>query len=275
MCPKAEGFPVSDYRAKLKRVATILGRRRNNEGYWPWLQNADGRILNRLSKKRANKFVLGCIIDYQIQAGEAWNRAGKLAEEIFEDPEDLWAVIARVPKSKWDTDYKWLHRFPRARERVWRIGGMILNDYDGDARLIWRGQAASEVKERFERLRLGTQLTRMAVGALLDTRQIRGTGDLKADLHVRRVLGRIFVGDSLSQYDATRISRDMCASNPWRLDSALFWHGKSVCKATPLCSDCDLRRLCMYASGMHEGAIRTPRGPTSRSTRDAQTTRAR
>lgn len=227
-------------------VAKILGQMRNHDGYWPWLQDADRTVLKRLSKKRANKFILGCIIDYQIPAGEAWRRAERLAEEVLGDPEDLWVAITTVPKAKWDTDYKWLHRFPNARERIWRIGKTILNDYDGDARLIWRGRTASEVKECFETLRLGSQLTRMAVGALLDTHQIHGTGDVKADLHVRRVLGRIFYGGSCSQHEATRISRGMCARNPWKLDSALFWHGKNVCKATPLCGQCGVRKHCMY-----------------------------
>ena len=42
---------------------------------------------------------------------------------------------------------------------------------------------------------VGPQLSRMTAGALHDTKQIVGPGELKADIHVRRVLGRVFTGD--------------------------------------------------------------------------------
>ena len=56
---------------------------------------------------------------------------------------------------------------------------------------------------------VGPQLSRMTVGVLHDTKQIEGAGELKADIHVRRVLGRVFTGDMVSAEAALDIGREM------------------------------------------------------------------
>lgn len=206
--------------------------------YWPWLQKENGAVVRRLSRKSANKFVLGCVIDYQIPANKAWENAARLAESVLRDPAQLWRKIARLSERSWMArrkTYSWLHRFPAAHRRVWRIGTAICDDYAGDARLIWRGKSPEEVKARFLEMGLGPQLTRMAVGALIDTRHLRGTGDVKADLNVCRVLGRLLLGRPFTPTEATRATRAMNQRNPWRLDAALFQLGRTVCRAKPLC----------------------------------------
>lgn len=217
--------------------------------YWPWLQEPDGTILRKLSRKRANKFILGCIIDYQIPANKAWENAARLAETVLHDPKDLWRAITRVPERSWMTrrkEYSWLHRFSAAHRRVWRVGRAVFVDYAGDARLIWRGRSPEEVKARFLQLGLGAQLSRMAVGALIDTGHLAGAGDVKADLNVCRALGRLVQGAPVTPGEATRITRMMHAKNPWRLDAVLFQLGRSVCRATPQCYHCSLTDECTY-----------------------------
>ncbi len=217
--------------------------------YWPWLQDEDGKTLRRINKRRANKFLLGCIIDYQVKADTAWASAARLAETELRDPRDLWRAIAGVPRREWlarRNRYLWLHRFPAAHERVWRIARGVRELYAGDARRIWRGQSPGEVRRRLDKLRLGPQLSRMAIGALIDTKRVRGVGDVKADLHVRRVLGRLLRGRQLSEREATLLTRRMYPKNPWKLDSKLFWLGKNVCKAKPLCNRCELRHQCAF-----------------------------
>ena len=58
----------------------------------------------------------------------------------------------------------------------------------------------------------GDQISRMIAGALRDCGQIKGgSGDVKADLHLRRVLGRAVYGEEISGADATKVIELICA----------------------------------------------------------------
>jgi endonuclease III len=234
---------------KYGRVKDLILKMDKDDLVWPWLQDEDGKIIQKLNKKRANKFLLGCILDYQMKAHVAWDNARRFAEEDLNDPDDLWGVIAKFSASQWNAKlqkYK-LHRFPQAHERVWRIARAVREKpYYGDARRIWKGKDPEQVKEELEKIRLGEQLTRMAIGALIDTGHLKGRTDVKADIHVRRVLGRILTGDIISEDDATKTTRKMFPRNPWRLDSALFQHGRTICKAKPKCGRCKFSSECVF-----------------------------
>lgn len=235
---------------KSQSVATLLLDRRGNDDieFWDWLGKFNGQ---QADKKSANKFLLGSILDYRIRTETAWENARRLAEDILGDPDDLWECIVSNSKSQWMS--KWneysLHRFPKAHERVWRIGNEIVARYDGDVRKIWIGQPPAKVLERLNELSVGEQIARMIIGALCDTRQILGTGDVKADIHVRRVLGRVLTGDLLSPDQAINITRQMIPENPWLLDKPLYLIGKRVCLATnPRCDNCYLRDECTFCN---------------------------
>jgi len=72
------------------------------------------------------------------------------------------------------------------------------------------------VLEQLNALKVGEQIARMVVGALIDTQQIVGSGDVKADIHVRRVLGRLLMGRMLNPGEALEMTREM---NPQTLAS--------------------------------------------------------
>lgn len=233
---------------KSQSVAMLLLNNRADEDieFWDWLGKFNGQ---RADKKSANKFLLGCILDYQIRAETAWENARRLAEDILGDPDDLWERIVSNSESQWMS--KWneysLHRFPKAHERVWRIGKDIVTRYDGDARKIWISQTPTIILERLNELRVGEQIARMIIGGLCDTKQILGSGDVKADIHVRRVLGRVLTGDLLSPDQAIKITREMSPKNPWLLDKPLYLIGKRVCLATnPRCNNCFLHDECTF-----------------------------
>ena len=72
--------------------------------------------------------------------------------------------------------------------------------------------------------------------------RLSGAGELKADIHVRRVLGRVFTGDMVSADAALDIAKGMMPRGSWKLDAQLFRLGKSTCKKTnPDCGGCFLR----------------------------------
>jgi len=216
---------------------------------WLFLSEPIGEPV---TKKRANKFLVGAILDYQIPAATAWENARRLAEEILGDPDDLWNAIAAIGERQWKSDNLKaacrLHRFPtQAHDRLWRIGRCVREQYDGDARRIWKGKTPGAALERLCRMGVGDQISRMIVGALIDTEQIVGQGDLKADLHVRRVLGRVFEGGMVDVKRAHRIADRLVPGNSWKLDEPLYRLGKKVCrKSNPNCHDCYLMPKCNY-----------------------------
>jgi hypothetical protein len=233
---------------KAQRVARLLLKnRRYIDGFWPPLIKGQPA-----SRKRANKFFLACIIDYRQPANRAWENARRLAEDILDDPEYLWHHITSVSRAHWQTkkrDYD-LHWLSAAHNRVWRIGIDIVAHYKGDARSIWKGQAPAVVLARLMKMRVGPQISPMVVGALCDTDQIQGIGDVKVDIHVRRVLGRALRGYEFTPSEAPIVletTRHMWPENPWLLDEPLYSLGKGVCyAANPACSDCYLHRECTF-----------------------------
>ncbi|MEK7873428.1 MAG: hypothetical protein AAB502_06185, partial [Chloroflexota bacterium] len=154
----------------------------------PWLNQKP------LSMKNANKFMVGAIIDYQIDADVAWDNARRLSEKILGDPARLWHhIVSAHTKDDWAA--KWrefrIHRFPAAHNRIWRIGDEIVTRYNGDVRTIWQGESAKAVLEKLEGMRCGPEISRMIVGFLITYGHLEGIGDVKADRHVCRVLGRV------------------------------------------------------------------------------------
>jgi len=221
-------------------------RAKNRDWDWDWLE-----VGRPADKKSANKFLLGCIIDYQMRAETAWQNAHRLSEKILHDPPDLWDKIARFSETNWKSKWRQfgIHRFPMGHYRVWRIGREIVARYDGDARNIWRDQTVDAILHRLDELSVGEKISSMVVGALKDTRQIRtGASDAAVDVNVERVLGRILTGNKYTHVgEVTEITRKMMANNPWLLDYPLYTIGKTVCFASrPHCNQCDLKSECAY-----------------------------
>lgn len=237
--------------AKQERVRHLLlsNRQEHPSGFWGWMSDLDGRPAD---KKSANKFLLACVLDYQMPYQRVWANAKKFAEDELGDPNDLWLAIMTIPKSELHTKYRWLHRFPQGRDRIQRIGSEIVRSYAGDARKIWEGQTTVTALKRLERMRVGPEISRVTVGGLIDTKQIAGNGELKADIHTTRVLGRVFKGSKVSASQAHYIAETVLPGHTWHLDFPLFQLGLRICKARdPHCGDCYLRRECEFASAQH------------------------
>lgn len=243
-----EGEPLMQNQERESTIAGLLIDNREviSPDFWYWL-----RTDRDPTKRDANKFFLACILDYQILARTAWGNAKRLAEDIFDDPENLWETITAVDFEAWQalrSQYS-LHRFSAGHRRVWSIGNRIVHQYGGDVRNIWQNQSIEATLSRVSSTGAGEQITRMIVGALIDTHQITGIGDVKADIHVCRVLGRALTGDVLTPVQATNATRRMCSENPWLLDRPLFTLGQQnkICTAgVPKCSQCYLRLSCAY-----------------------------
>ena len=236
-------------RKRLRRIGELLLENSNDRDpkYWPWLHRG-----KRTSKKDANKFMLLCILNYRIPVERVKKNACRFAEKTLGDPDDLWECITKIPQPRWNARRRELdlHWLQQAHERVWKIGRGIVEEYGGDARKIWRKKSRSTVLDRLCQLGVGEQLSRMIVGALLDTEKIqKGTADVKVDTHVRRVLGRILEGQGYEKSEESVVlekTRSM-HQNPWQLDRPLYTLGKKICEdSAPRCSECYLREDCRY-----------------------------
>jgi tetratricopeptide (TPR) repeat protein len=234
--------------ARYRRIAYLLV---GHAGWleWPWLTELGGKPADM---KRANKFLLGSILDYRIDAQRAWDNAERFAEQELGDPEQLWqTIVTQFPDANAfakDEQHKWLHRYPQARNRIVRIAREMVRHYGGDARNIWRGLPPAEVLARLLKIRAGEHISRRTVGALMDTGQIpTETTDLPGDIHVRRVLGRCILGREVNAGEAIDLGRQLHPENPWALNDLLYDVSVSRCrKQNPDCENCRLALDCAF-----------------------------
>lgn len=232
----------------MRKIASLLLENRAEGTDWGEMSQLKGKTCE---KRLANRFLLCCLLDYQMSADVAWRNGERLVYEILGDPDDIWKEIASVSESEWKSkraEYK-LHRFPNGHNRLWRIATRIHNEYGGDARRIWDGRNSQKVLESLWDLGAGEQLSRMIVGALRDCGEIKGASDVKADVYVCRVLGRAVFGETIDPETAVRLARQM-HPDPWQLDAQLWYIGRSFCEASnPWCPQCYLATHCAYALG--------------------------
>jgi len=232
----------------MRKVADLLLAMPTNSPRANWGTIADFTV-ETCPKKVANEFLFCCLLEYQIDERRAWNNGYRFIHENLQDPDDLWAVIANYSEDEWKSKYKefglhWLHN---AHNRLWRIGRDICSTYQGDARKIWSGRGCSDVLGRLLHLNAGKQISRMIVGALFDCKQIKSAGNVKADVHVCRVLGRVVYGRETSDDAALLLADQMNPANPWQLDWPLWKVGNSLCRPTsPDCIKCNLASYCTY-----------------------------
>lgn len=208
--------------------------------------------------RAANKFFLSCTINFGRRADQSLEAARRLAEQRLGDPVNLWATIAALPIERWAQIYARLRSvigMQSRHTRIRRIGAVLASEYAGDARRLWQSATPPEVMRRLEQLQLGPKLSRMTVGALLDTGHLVGTGDVAPDTHVRRVLGRLVLGQKATAQEAVELARLVHPANPWLLDAPAFFHGIETCRAKPHCLTCALQAVCaLFAAGAEPAA---------------------
>ncbi|MGO8787680.1 MAG: hypothetical protein ACLQVL_09910 [Terriglobia bacterium] len=204
-------------------------------------------------KKAANTFLICCLVDYQWRSGVAWKKGEHLVK-LLDAGENVWVKISSFRKETWDSKYEEYgkpSRFRTRYKRLWDIANDICVRYDGDARKIWLGKTPFEALLHLWWLGAGDQISRMIVGALRDCGQIKGdSSDVKADVHLRRVLGRAVDGEEIAAANAakvTELTRQLNPADPWQLDWPLWNVGKNYCRPTkPDCPKCYLRPYCVY-----------------------------
>lgn len=227
-------------------LSTLLGREQKNQFNQPWPYLGEKPV----TKKNANKFFLGAIIDYQQKSERIWGEiVPQFAEETMGDSADIWEAITDIPTDEWARRKKeyGLHWDIKAHNRVHRIATELKEDWKSDAREIWKHAEPGVVLERLLKLKVGPAVSRMIVGGLITSKCIEGKGDVKPDVHVRRVLGRVYHDGMMTEKEALEKTRSLHNKNPWQLDNPLWAIGKSFCRASsPKCSQCPLIGECNH-----------------------------
>jgi hypothetical protein len=240
----------SDRDDRLQHIAALLLEHRAGKVDWGEISRLEGR---ECPKGIANTFLICCLLDWKWDTDVAWGKGENLVKQLGEesrdpDAEKLWATISSRSKDEWDSKYEHYgkpHRFRKGYTRLWGISNTICDWYDGDARKIWSGKSPFEALIHLWALGAGDQISRMVVGALRDCGQIKGdSGDVKPDVHLRRVLGRAVDGQEISAANPAKVidlTRQLNPTDPWLLDWPLWNIGKAHCRPTsPNCAGCYL-----------------------------------
>jgi endonuclease-3 len=214
-----------------------------------------------VTSRALTRFFLGAVMDYQMDADVVWQNAEELVKMLGAD--NLWKKIATMTEDNWlnlrKRDGGYYHRLwgaPDQRsiaKRIRRIATNVVNKFNGDVRNVWRGRTADEVYEVLRNdvrvnLSRSDATINMIVLGLQGAGVIKGSSNVKADMHVKRVLGRAIRGRAIDRdVDAIQLAQRICPENPGDIDLALFDIGKEYCKPTqPRCSECPLGSICKY-----------------------------
>jgi endonuclease-3 len=209
-------------------------------------------LLNDLGEY-PHAFVLACIMDRQIKAERAWIIPYRIAEKLRS------FTMATLGKQSLD-DIKGLMGKPKPLHRMSdRMAGFfhsgvqrIITVYQGDAGRIWRGRPPSaEVIYRFLEFEgIGPKIATMAANILARDFKIPFADyvsiDISADVHVRRVFGRLgLCASDASTEKVIYKARALHPEFPGMMDLACWEIGRKWCKpSNPDCLSCFMSSLC-------------------------------
>ena len=218
------------------------------------------RTPHRFKRAEADAFFVGVLFDKQQSANRAWEGGADLVDNHFQtqDGEFSWATVSRtsITKVKRIMSTGWnggaYHRFPnRHAEFLKENAKIILNQYGGDVRNVWRGVSSDQVELIYERFLefkgISIALARMAQFILVRDYGIAG-GPLskrfmrvKTDVHLCRVAYRLGLASSAAPRVVAREIDALDLESQADIDLVLFRTGQEYChETTPNCTECPL-----------------------------------
>lgn len=138
---------------------------------------------------------------------------------------------------------------PRTIKDLTRI---VVDEFKGDASLIWQEKRAVHVKNTFSRIYgVGPGIANMSVLLIEKAYGIRFSDldrpgmDIKADVHTMRVLYRLGVSGDQTEQAAMDATRRMHPEYPGELDAPLWITGRKWCNPRyPNCYECPVDDVC-------------------------------
>jgi endonuclease III len=198
-------------------------------------------------------FVLATCLDRQMPAQVIWTipydikmKLGHLDPHLIDgmSNQELLDLVRSLPRKP-----RYISDAPTTIRDITRI---VVAECGGDASRIWIGKTGQQIRETFRRVHgVGPGISSMAPLLIEKAFGIKFTDldrpglDVKADVHVMRVLYRL--GMILTQTEAAALeaTRQMYPAYPGGLDAPLWWIGRNRCHAVmPRCSICPMVSLC-------------------------------
>lgn len=211
------------------------------------------------TRKKANHFFVGVMLDRIVKASMAWNSGKLIVEEYGGGKTDFWKIIEAIDRDK-------LHEFMKSgdggkalhiyheqmTDNLKHAAGLMLEKYGGDPGKIWQVEKndIEKVKKRLREFRgIGEQLASMAVMIL-----VRDYGNLggresfpflvpKVDVHTKRVFQR--TGLTTGSQTVVEVARELNPDFPAILDKPAWRIGMKYCfKNNPNCKECPITSVC-------------------------------
>jgi endonuclease III len=214
--------------------------------------DAANALINDL-QNRPHAFVLACILDRQVRAERAWIAPYKLAQRIGDFRISSLKKLSVRDITRFMSKPDPLHRFVDTMSVALHAGiERIVDEYNGDASLIWKGRLSSaEVVYRFLQFKgVGPKIATMATNILARDFKVRFSDyhsiDISADVHVRRVFGRLgFCPPDASVEEVIYRARSLYPEFPGIMDLACWEIGRHWCGSRKLrCKDCFMKGVC-------------------------------
>ena len=216
----------------------------------------------RFTPEAANAFFVGVLFDQQQDADRAWNGGEHMVANHFQG-ENFWKEVARTPLSEVKKIMRYGYEDGKAYFRFWNRfskhlkdnAKLILDNYGGDVRNVWKGLRPRDVDEiycRFSEFKgIGPALAKMAQFLLVRDHGMAG-GKLskphmrvKPDRHVCRVTYRLgLVSNTKPKAVANEIDQLGLPSQA-DFDLVVFRVGQRWCTpSSPNCVECPLAPAC-------------------------------
>ncbi len=224
-----------------------------------WLRWSDSRV--RMSADRANKLLVGLMLDQGQLAERAWDKAEHLVDHYFLEEDNWWESVAGAhPKlvhavcrygygGKSYAENFQANKFPKWLQAN---AALLVEEFGGDPRQVWRRAPVDEIYGRLKRFAgIGDALAKMGQfmlarrygvgGGLAQRRRL----SIKPDVLVNRVIYRAGLSATRKPAGVARTVASLDLDSPADFDAAVWLVGREHCFETePDCDSCPLASAC-------------------------------
>ncbi len=218
--------------------------------------DAANRLLNDLTD-HPHAFVLASVMDRQIKAERAWLIPYRFMEKIGSFSMKVLAQQSESDIQRLMSEPEPLHRFVATMSGCFfKAVRRIADQYKSDASRIWQGKPSSAtVVYRFlEFDGVGPKIATMGANILAREFKIEFADhysiDIAADVHVRRVFGRLGLTPPGATVDQLIFrARGLHPEFPGLMDFPSWEIGRNWCRPKKIeCSGCYMNDLCPSAN---------------------------
>jgi endonuclease III len=213
-------------------------------------------LLNDI-ERYPHLFVLGCVMDRQINSERAWLIPIRIAEQIGSPSFRAFSELPLSKVRRLMVRPEPLHRFHQKMSGYFHQAVQhITATYKGDASGIWNdGPSSAEIVWRFLAFPgVGPKIATMATNILARHFKVHLADhysvDISVDIHVRRVFERLKLIDrGATQDQIVYRARALHPRFPGLLDFPVWEIGRNWCRPLhPKCPDCPLAGACSHAA---------------------------